>query len=33
MIEGWNVYWSSSLPDGIAAEIAISDADPFGLAA
>ena len=27
LIMGWNVFWSATLPDGVAAEIAIVDAD------
>jgi len=28
LIHGWNAYWSEMLPDGIAAEISITAADP-----
>lgn len=28
LIDGWNVYWSSNLPEGIAVEIAITAANP-----
>ena len=33
LIHGWNCYWTESLPAGIAAEISITAADPFGLEA
>ena len=33
LIMGWNVYWSTSLPDGVSAEIAIVAADGFEVAA
>lgn len=28
LIDGWNVWWSRSLPEGIAAEITITPSDP-----
>lgn len=28
LIHGWNAYWSDSLPEGVAVEIAITSADP-----
>lgn len=31
LIEGWNVWWSSTLPEGIAAEISITPADPVAI--
>jgi len=31
LIHGWNAFWSTSLPDGIAAEISITAADPSSL--
>lgn len=31
LIHGWNAYWSDTLPKGVAAEISITAADPFGL--
>lgn len=33
LIHGWNAYWSENLKPGIAAEISITAADPFGLEA
>ncbi len=33
LIDGWNVYWSDALPKGVAVEISITAADPFGLEA
>lgn len=33
LIHGWNAYWSDALPKGVAAEISITAADPFGLEA
>lgn len=33
LIHGWNAYWSDALPSGVAAEISITAADPFGLEA
>lgn len=33
LIHGWNCYWTESLPTGIAAEISITAADPFGVEA
>lgn len=33
LIMGWNVYWSAHLPDGVAAEISITEADGIGEAA
>jgi Holliday junction resolvase RusA-like endonuclease len=33
LIMGWNVYWSNTLPDGVAAEISIVAADDVGEAA
>lgn len=33
LIHGWNCYWTESLPAGIAAEISITAADPFGVEA
>jgi Holliday junction resolvase RusA-like endonuclease len=31
LINGWNVWWSSDLPEGIAADISITSADPISL--
>jgi Holliday junction resolvase RusA-like endonuclease len=33
LIHGWNAYWTDALPSGVAAEISITAADPFGLEA
>lgn len=33
LIHGWNAFWSWTLPAGVAAEISITAADPFGLEA